>query len=115
MDWLILPRLPSAFSAAASLRDSWTCCAASFAFPQVSLTAPLGLVDHSLVGEFFVADDLSDVLLDLSNSLVNFSSNLILIHGSSLFTIECVYSSVKYPANRPRISIARCTLSMNGP
>jgi hypothetical protein len=50
----------------------------------------LRLVDDSLVGELFVADDFSDVLLDLSNSLVNFPSNLILIHGSSVSRLSAV-------------------------
>src|ERR1022692_1750389 len=40
-DWLIFSRLSAAFSETASLCDSWICFAASFALPQVSLTAPL--------------------------------------------------------------------------
>src|SRR5580693_7422339 len=54
------------------------------------LDGALRLVDDSLVREFFIADGFSDALLDLSNSLVNFSSNLILIHGSSLSRLSAV-------------------------
>src|SRR5277367_1783978 len=63
----------------------------------------LGLVDESLVGQFFIANGFSDVLLDLSNSLVNFSSNLVLIHGFlSFYQLKCSYCPAKYPAKSRR-------------
>src|SRR5580692_2992933 len=52
-----------------------------FRAPPGFLHRTLHLVEDSLVGQFIVANGLTNVLLYLSNSLVNFSSNLILIHG----------------------------------
>jgi hypothetical protein len=44
-----------------------------------------------------------NVLLDLSNSLVNFSSKLVLIHEFLSFSqLKCGYSSAKYPAKNSR-------------
>src|SRR5580704_8449128 len=52
-----------------------------FRAPPGFLHRTLHLVEDSLVGQFIVANGLTNVLLYLSNSLVKFSSNLILIHG----------------------------------
>jgi hypothetical protein len=38
-------------------------------------------VDDSFVGQLIVANGFANVPLHLPNSLVNFSSNLILVHG----------------------------------